>query len=88
MPPMRRRLERLGERPELLRHEPTLSPHLGLCRVREHLLVCDVLAGDLIVLAILHGSMDLPRRAAELEQQLPDELRWLRGRAGRGKGNG
>jgi hypothetical protein len=56
--------------------------------MREHLLVCEVLAGDLIVLAVRHGSMDLPRRAAELEQQLPGELRWLRGRAGRDQGNG
>lgn len=78
---LRGALVRLGERPSLLREQPELSADPGPLRVREHLLACAVMGKVLIVLAVLHGSMDLPRRVAELEQRLPEELRWASGRA-------
>ncbi len=79
-------LVRIGERPTLLREHSELSEDLGFFRVREHLLVCEVMGTDLVVLAVLHGNMDLPRRVAEIELRLPEELRWASARARRTKG--
>ena len=71
---------RLAQRPSLLRETPEFSRLLRFSRVREHLLVCDVIGGDVYVLAVVHGSMDLPERIAELEPQLVQEARFLHNR--------
>src|SRR5688572_6291506 len=59
-------LGRLRENPKLRRAKGEISPHFSLYRVREHFLVCAMSGGRVFVLAIKHGSMDLPRRIAEL----------------------
>jgi len=63
-------LNRLRENPDLLRAKIDISAHFSLYRVREHFLVCTVSARRVYVLAVKHGSMDLPQRLAELEPQL------------------
>ena len=44
------------------------------------MLICDVIAGQIYVLALGHASMDLPRRLAELEPQLVYEAQLLHDR--------
>jgi toxin ParE1/3/4 len=70
-------LNRLRENPGLLRTKENISPHFSLYRVREHFLVCTVSANRVYVLTIKHGSMDLPRRLAELEPHLLQEAELL-----------
>jgi plasmid stabilization system protein ParE len=62
--------ERLGESPDLLRERPETSLRLRFYHVREHVLICDVIADRIFVLAVRHVVMDMPRRIAELEPQL------------------
>ena len=70
-------LNRLRESPGLLRAKGGISPHFSLYRVREHFLVCTMNAKRVYVLTIKHGSMDLPRRLAELEPHLLKEAELL-----------
>ena len=70
-------VERLAQVPSLLQEREECSPHLRFYRVREHVLVCDVIDEDVFVLAVRHGAMDLPRRLAELEPQLVQEAELL-----------
>lgn len=53
-------LDRLQEHPEILRLEPDLAPGLSFYRVKKHFLVCDYQADLVIVLAVIHASMDIP----------------------------
>ena len=46
-------------------------------QVREHFLICTERKQNIYVLAISHGSMDLPNRVAELEPVLLDEAEIL-----------
>ena len=64
---------RLGENPNLLKEQPETSLRLRFYRVREHVLVCDVIGDDIFVLALRAAVMDLPNRIAELEPQLVHE---------------
>ena len=73
-------LQRLADSPSLLREQPEYSLRLRFYRVREHLLVCDVVGESIFVLALRRGTMDLPRRIAELEPQLVDEAELLHAR--------
>ncbi len=73
-------LQRLADSPSLLREQPDYSLRLRFYRVREHVLVCDVVDESIFVLALRHGTMDLPRRIAELEPQLIDEAELLHAR--------
>jgi len=68
---------RLGESPELLQERPDTSLRLRFYRVREHVLICDVVGDRIFVLAVRHAVMDLPRRIAELEPQLIHEAELL-----------
>jgi len=70
-------IRRLEESPELLHGDPDRSQRLRFYRVRKHTLVCDVLGGDIYVLAVWHGSMDLPARLEKLEPQLVHEAELL-----------
>ncbi len=70
-------LNRLREKPDLLRSKEGISPHFSLYRVREHFLVCSATRGRVYVLTTKHGSMDLPSRLAELEPQLLSEAKLL-----------
>lgn len=73
-------LQRLADSPSLLREQPEYSLRLRFYRVREHVLVCDVVDESIFVLAIRHATMDLPQRIAELEPQLIDEAELLHAR--------
>jgi len=64
---------RLGESPNLLQERPDTSMRLRFYRVREHVLICDVIGDRIFVLAVRHAVMDLPSRLAELEPQLIHE---------------
>lgn len=65
---------RLQENPKLLRIIPKFSPHFRFYRVHRHFLVCSLVEDNLYVLAVKHGSLDLPSRLAELEPGLREEV--------------
>ena len=73
-------LRRLAEFPSLLQERPDNSLRLRFYPVGQHVLICDVIAGQICVLAIRHAGMDLPRRLAELEPQLVYEAQLLHDR--------
>jgi toxin ParE1/3/4 len=66
-------LERLREQPLLLRVKPEFSHHFRFHRVRRHFLVCSLIENNIYLLAVRHGSLDLPNRLAELEPTLLQE---------------
>ena|ERR1051326_957884 len=70
-------LNRLRESPNLLRGKPEFSRHLRFYRVHRHFLVCSMIGQNIYVLAVKHGSLDLPRRLAELEPRLLEETELL-----------
>jgi toxin ParE1/3/4 len=59
-------LELLKEQPGLLRAKPEVSESLLFYRVKQHFLVCTLDEQNVYVLAVVHGSMDLPDRISEL----------------------
>ncbi len=74
---------RFRENPGILRLEPNFAPGLYFYRVRKHFLVCDVRGQSaarqtVTVLTVIHTSMDLPTRLAELEPRLVAEAEMLR----------
>ncbi len=73
-------LGRLQENPDILRLEPDFAPGLFFYRVKRHFLVCDYRDDLLIVLTVIHTSMDLPARLLELEPRLAAESQLLRSR--------
>ena len=70
-------LTRIQDKPDLLRTEENLSPHVHFYRVNKHLLVCDRLASSIIVLTVIHASRDIPNRLAELLPTLSTEVELL-----------
>jgi toxin ParE1/3/4 len=80
-------LLRIKSRPSLLRPEGDFHKSLRFYRVNKHLLIADVLGDSIVVLTLLHTSMDLPARLAELQPTLAAEVEMLhkRLRAGRPK---
>ncbi len=71
-------LNRLRENPTILQMEPEFSPGLWFYRVQKHVLACDLNKNQILVLTVLHTSMDLPARLQELEPRLMAEAAWLR----------
>jgi plasmid stabilization system protein ParE len=71
-------LDRLQKNPGILRLEPDFAPGLCFYRVKKHFLVCDDQDDLVIVLTIIHTSMDLPARLLELEPRLVTESQLLR----------
>jgi toxin ParE1/3/4 len=71
-------LDRLRENPEILRLEPDFAPGLYFYRVKKHFLVCDIHDALVIVLTVIHTSMNLPARLLELEPRLAAESQLLR----------
>ncbi len=63
-------LNRIAERPELLREEPQFAESLKFHRVQKHVLVCDVQSDAIYVLTVLHTSMDVGKRLTKLKPQL------------------
>lgn len=75
-------LDRLVENPQLLKLEPEFSPNLFFFRVRKHFLVCDCQGDSIIVLTVIHTSMDLPARLQELEPRLALEAQIMTAKLG------
>lgn len=70
--------QRIATDPDLLREEPPFHSSLRFYRIEKHILVCETgIAGRIIILTVLHGSMDIPSRLAELEANLTLELEML-----------
>lgn len=70
-------LERISENPDIFREEPNFHQCLYFYRVNKHLLVCDMQSDSVFVLTVLHASMDIPERLAELEPTLNLEVELL-----------
>jgi len=71
-------ISRIAENPDLLRDEPRFNQSLKFYRVEQHLLVCETgIEGKIIILTLLHSSMDVPSRLAELEPNLSIETEML-----------
>ncbi|MBL8819933.1 MAG: type II toxin-antitoxin system RelE/ParE family toxin [Planctomyces sp.] len=67
-------LQRMQGQPALLSSVPDLASHLRFYRVRQHLLVCDFRPGSIVVLTVIHGSMDIPSRLGEMQPTLAAEV--------------
>ena len=66
-------LGRLADDLSLLRERHDYTGRLRFYRVREHVLIGDVIGGTGFVLAVWHGSMDFVDRLPELEPDLVRE---------------
>lgn len=73
-------LDRIAQQPDILRLETEFSACLFFYRVKKHYLVCDLQDDLVIVLTVVHTSMDIPGRLQELEPQLIAEANHLRRR--------
>lgn len=78
-------LDRIRENPDILRLEPEILPGLQFYRVRKHLLVCFCTERLVIVLTVMHTSMDLPARLLELEPGFAADVSLLRDQVKRGR---
>ena len=68
----------VAENPDLLRQESSFNQSLKFYRVEQHLFVCETgIEGKIFLLALLHTSMDIPSRLAELEPNLSLEAEML-----------
>lgn len=70
-------LTRISENTDLLRSETDFDPAFQFYPAGKQLLVCDRQAEGIFVLTVLHGSMDIPIRIAELQPTLAAEIRIL-----------
>lgn len=70
-------LERLKVNPGLLATDNDIVPFFQFYQVNKHLLVCDSREQDVVVLTVLHSSMDIPTRLHELQPLLSTELQVL-----------
>jgi len=53
---------------------PELHPSLGFYRINKHLFACDVQGASIVVLTVIHASMDIPSRLAELHPVLAADV--------------
>ena len=70
-------LARLRTDSGLLRVKPEVSRHFQFYRVNRHFLICVLADDNVYVLAVKHGSLDLPNRLAEMEPHLLHEAELL-----------
>ncbi|MEZ5980346.1 MAG: type II toxin-antitoxin system RelE/ParE family toxin [Planctomycetota bacterium] len=77
-----RALDRIGASPGIIQRRLAVSAHLRFYPVREHVLVCDMVLGAVVVLAVWHGSMDVAARIGVLAPQLARDLASARVRLG------
>jgi plasmid stabilization system protein ParE len=70
-------LQRIQDQPGLLNAVPDLASHLRFYRVRQNLFVCDFQPESIVVLTVIHGSMDIPSRLGELQPTLATEVALL-----------
>ncbi len=68
----------IAENPSLLREETPFHRSLRFYRIEKHLLVCETgIDTRVFILTVLHASMDVPSRLAELEPSLNVEVEML-----------
>ena len=70
-------LELIQQNPGLLGAFDGLPEPLQFYSVRNHLLICDACPTSIVVLTVIHGSMDIPNRLAELAPTLSTEVAML-----------
>ena len=70
-------LQLIRKDPDILHAFEGLPEELQFYRVNKHLLVCDVRPTSIVVLTVIHGSMDIPNRLAELLPELSAEIALL-----------
>lgn len=70
-------LTRISDNVDLLRSETEFDADFQFYLAGKHLLVCDRQADGIFVLAVLHASMDIPTRLAELQPTLVAEVKLL-----------
>lgn len=69
---------RVSDNTDLFREESPFHESLKFYRIEQHLLVCETgIEGKIIILTLLHASMDIPSRLAELEPKLSIEAAML-----------
>ncbi len=69
---------RVLDNPDLLRVETLFHESLKFYRVEQHMLACETaIEGKIIILTLLHASMDIPSRLVELEPNLSIETELL-----------
>lgn len=70
-------LHRLQQMPGLLRKAPGFHAALRFYHINKHVLVCDVHSNTILVLTVIHGSMDIVSCLSELEPTLEAEVELL-----------
>lgn len=71
-------IDRVSDNAEILREELPFHQSLKFYRIEQHLLVSETGIEDkIIILTVLHASMDIPSRLAELEPRLSIEAEML-----------
>ena len=81
LPNISRRLRQAcssSEEPGILRPLEGLPAPLRSYRVNKRFLVCEVARESIVVLTVIHGSIDLPNRLGELVLQLAADVAMLR----------
>lgn len=71
-------LDRIRENPAILRLEQEFFTGLYFYRIAKHWLVFDLQESSVIVVTVIHTSMDVPTRLRELEPRLTEEVAMLR----------
>jgi toxin ParE1/3/4 len=74
------RLQLIQSNPELMTGVEGLPKALNCYPAREHVLVFDVQPKSLVLLTVIHGSMDIPSRLGELVPNLAAEVELLHGK--------
>lgn len=67
-------IQNLSDHPNLIGEKSEISEHLKFYRVRNHFLVFTTYKKDLYLVAVIHSSMNLPTRLAELEPEMKQEI--------------
>lgn len=70
-------LDQISQDPSILSLQPSIAPGLFFYRVKKHFLVCDYHLNTVLVLTVIHATMDLPARLLELEPGLASEALYL-----------
>ena len=78
-------ITRISEHPDLLTQAPDFHSSLQFYRAERHLFVCDRQSDAIIVLTLLHATMDIPERLNELEPTLRVETELLHRKLQRAK---
>lgn len=72
-------LRLIEDNPGILRTLDGMPAQLQFHRVNKHWVVCDVTPRTIVMLTVIHASMDVPARLAELVPQLSAEVALLHG---------